>query len=108
MGRKLSELRIFEGPDGRFDRSLADVGGAALLVSQFTLYGALRKGRRPDFSAAARPEEAEALYDRVVERLRETGVEVRTGVFAAHMEVELVNDGPVTVMLEREAAVAAG
>jgi D-aminoacyl-tRNA deacylase len=101
---KLPELRVFAGEAGTFDRAMVDVGGELLVVSQFTLYGALRKGRRPDFGAAAPAAVAEALYDHVVARLRAAGHTVATGVFGAMMALELVNDGPVTVMLEREAA----
>ena len=109
LARKTAELRIFngeafEGAAGKFDRSLLDIGGAALVVSQFTLYGDARRGRRPDFTAAAAPAEADALYRRYVQALTEAGVaQVATGVFGAMMAVELVNDGPVTVLLEREA-----
>lgn len=101
LADKLPELRVFEGDGGKFDRSLRDAGGSVLVVSQFTLYGALRKGRRPDFSAAAPADEAEAMYAYFVERLRATGIPVETGTFGAMMDVELVNAGPVTVMLER-------
>jgi len=99
---KVARLRVFENEDGRFDRSLLDMAGSALVVSQFTLLGDSKrqKGTRPDFSAAARPEVAEPLYDRFCEALRELGVPVETGVFGARMQVELVNDGPVTVILE--------
>jgi D-tyrosyl-tRNA(Tyr) deacylase len=93
-------LRVFEGDDGRFDRSLVDVHGEALVVSQFTLLADTAKGNRPSFSTAARPETAEPLYERFCEQLRALGVPVQTGVFGARMEVELVNDGPVTVILE--------
>lgn len=103
LADKLVGLRIFEGPDGKFDLSLADVGGALLVVSQFTLYGDTRKGRRPNFSAAARPEPAEELYEWFADYLRGRGHTVATGVFGAMMDVELVNAGPVTLMLEREA-----
>ena len=100
LARKVARLRIFEGEDGRFDRSLLDVGGEALVVSQFTLIADTRKGNRPSFAAAARPEVAELLYARFCEALRELGVPVHTGVFAARMQVALVNDGPVTIILE--------
>lgn len=101
---KLAALRIFQDDDGRMNRSLLDTGGEALVVSQFTLYGSLKKGTRPSFSSAAAPDEAERLYERVVARLAATlGRAVPTGVFGAHMEVRLVNDGPVTILLEREA-----
>ncbi len=96
---KVARLRIFANDDGRFDRSLLDVGGGALVVSQFTLIADTAKGNRPSFSGAARPEVAEPLYERFAETLRSLGVEVATGVFGAHMEVELVNDGPVTIVL---------
>jgi D-tyrosyl-tRNA(Tyr) deacylase len=103
--KKISGLRIFADESGRFDRSLVDVGGDALVVSQFTLYGDTRRGRRPDFSSAAAPARAEALYEYLVKRLEtELGRPVPTGVFGAMMDVELVNQGPVTLMLEREAA----
>jgi D-tyrosyl-tRNA(Tyr) deacylase len=103
LADKVASLRIFDGPDGKFDRSLSDVGGAILVVSQFTLHGDARKGRRPNFSAAAPPELAEALYQRFVARLVAAGWPVATGVFGAMMAVRLVNDGPVTLILEREA-----
>lgn len=97
---KIIGLRIFNDSEGKFNLSLLDVGGAVLLVSQFTLYGDCRKGRRPSFVAAARPEQAIPLYERVGELLREKGVEVATGIFGAHMDVELLNDGPVTLLLD--------
>jgi D-tyrosyl-tRNA(Tyr) deacylase len=102
LAAKVAQLRIFENDQGRFDRSLLDTGGAALVVSQFTLIADSRrqKGTRPDFSKAARPEVAEPIYERFCEALRDLGVPVETGVFGARMEVELVNDGPVTVILE--------
>jgi D-tyrosyl-tRNA(Tyr) deacylase len=102
LAGKIARLRIFENDDGRFDRSLLDTGGAALVVSQFTLLADSKrqKGTRPDFSAAARPEIAEPLYDRFCDDLRALGVHVETGVFGARMDVELVNDGPVTIILE--------
>jgi len=103
LAAKLPELRVFDGGGSAFDRCLRQTGGEVLVVSQFTLYGALRKGRRPDFAAAAGAPEARYLYGYFVDRLRSTGVPVQTGEFAARMDVELVNDGPVTVMLEREA-----
>lgn len=98
--RKLRTLRLFDDDEGRMNLSLEDVGGTALLVSQFTLAGDTRKGRRPSFSKAAPPEEAEAAFEAVVAALREAGVPVETGVFGAMMDVELVNDGPVTVILD--------
>jgi D-tyrosyl-tRNA(Tyr) deacylase len=93
-------MRVFDDVDGRFDRSLLDVGGEALVVSQFTLLGELAKGTRPDFSQAARPEVAGPLYETFCEALRRLGIRVATGKFGARMEVELVNDGPVTIVLE--------
>lgn len=100
LAEKCAQLRIFEDEQGRFDRSLVDVGGSALVVSQFTLYGDCRKGRRPSFSDALGPEAAEPLVDLFVESLRAQGVRVETGVFGAKMKVELINDGPVTLLLE--------
>jgi D-tyrosyl-tRNA(Tyr) deacylase len=100
LAGKIARLRIFEDERERFDRSLLDVGGAALVVSQFTLIADTAKGNRPSFSDAARPEVAEPLYERFAETLRDLGVRVETGVFGARMAVELVNDGPVTLVLE--------
>ncbi|MBX3180095.1 MAG: D-tyrosyl-tRNA(Tyr) deacylase [Candidatus Hydrogenedentes bacterium] len=100
MAEKIPGLRIFNDAEGKFNLSLEDVGGAVLLVSQFTLHGDCRKGRRPSFVAAARPELAIPLYERVAQLLRERGVEVAMGVFGAHMDVELLNDGPVTLLLD--------
>ena len=99
LAEKIAKLRIFPDEEGKFDRSVVDVGGAALVVSQFTLLGDTSKGNRPSFTAAARPEVAEALYERFADQLRELGVPVETGVFGARMQVELVNDGPVTILL---------
>src|SRR3954469_17268889 len=99
LAGKIARLRIFER-DGRLDASLLDVGGAALVVSQFTLLADPTRGNRPNFGGAARPEDAEPLYDGFCEVLRRIGVEVETGLFGARMEVELVNDGPVTMILE--------
>ena len=98
--RKIAGLRIFEDEEGKFNRALADVDGAVLVVSQFTLYGDARKGRRPSFTEAARPEQAEPLCDRFVELLRAEGIAVETGIFGAMMAVSLVNDGPVTLLLD--------
>jgi D-tyrosyl-tRNA(Tyr) deacylase len=98
--RKVAELRILSDPEGRMNLSLLETGGAVLLVPQFTLYGDARRGRRPEFVRAARPEHASPLVDRVAERLTGLGITVARGVFGAHMEVELVNDGPVTLWLE--------
>ncbi len=100
LAGKIARLRIFEGESGKFDRSLLDVGGAALVVSQFTLIADTARGNRPSFSDAARPETAEPLYERFSQALRELGVPVQTGVFGAKMQVSLVNDGPVTIILE--------
>ena len=101
MADKVVSLRLFGDAEGKMNLSLDEVGGALLVVSQFTLYGDARKGRRPSFVDAARPEEAERLYDMFVERLRAGGMQVETGEFGAMMEVDLVNDGPVTLWLER-------
>jgi D-tyrosyl-tRNA(Tyr) deacylase len=98
LAGKIARLRIFED-SGKFDRSLLDTGGAALVVSQFTLLANTAKGSRPSFTEAARPEIAEPLYDHFCDALRDLGVRVETGVFGARMQVELVNDGPVTVTL---------
>ena len=101
---KVANLRIFPDEDGRMNRSLLDVGGEALVVSQFTLYGDARKGNRPSFVASAPPERAEALYEAFVAALGDRlGRAVPTGVFGAHMDVHLVNDGPVTLWVERRA-----
>lgn len=101
---KLVNLRLFAGEDGRFDWDLRQAGGSVLVVSQFTLYGDCKKGRRPDFTASAHPSVAEPLYEAFVAKLRGLGLKVATGRFGAMMAVSLVNDGPVTLMLEREAA----
>jgi len=100
LARKIAGLRIFEDAAGKFNLALGDVGGAVLVVSQFTLYGDARKGRRPSFADAARPEQAEPLIERFVEMLRSEGLPVQTGVFGALMAVHLVNDGPVTLWLD--------
>ncbi len=99
LAGKIAHLRVFEDHEGRFDRSLLDTGGAALVVSQFTLIADTAKGNRPSFSDAAPPEEAEPLYERFCDDLRALGVHVEQGVFGARMAVELVNDGPVTIVL---------
>jgi D-tyrosyl-tRNA(Tyr) deacylase len=101
MAEKIGGLRLFADADDKMNLSLAEVGGALLVVSQFTLYGDATKGRRPSFIEAARPETAIPLYERFLERLRQTGASVATGEFGAMMDVELVNDGPVTLWLER-------
>ncbi len=100
LAAKVWHLRIFDGPDGRPDLALAAVGGEVLVVSQFTLYGDTRRGRRPSWIDAARPEAAEPLVDAVVAELRALGATVATGVFGADMALDLVNDGPVTLILE--------
>ena len=101
MAEKVAGLRLFADADGKINLGLADVGGAVLVVSQFTLYGDSSKGRRPSFVDAARPEIAEPLYDRFVALLRERALPVETGEFGSMMDVELVNDGPVTLWLEK-------
>lgn len=100
LSEKIANLRIFEDEQGKMNRSLLDVGGEALVVSQFTLYADTRKGRRPSFTDAALPEAARPLVERFAEMLRELGVPTQTGEFGAHMLVEIANDGPVTIWLE--------
>jgi D-tyrosyl-tRNA(Tyr) deacylase len=100
LAAKIARLRVFADDEGRFDRSLLDTGGAALVVSQFTLLADTSRGNRPSFSGAAAPEQAEPLYERFCDALRALGVRVETGVFGARMAVELVNDGPVTIVLD--------
>jgi D-aminoacyl-tRNA deacylase len=100
LAGKIARLRIFEDAEGRFDRSLLDVGGAALVVSQFTLLADTARGNRPSFTHAAPPELAEPLYERFCEALRDLGLEVSQGRFGARMAVELVNDGPVTIVAD--------
>lgn len=102
LAEKSANLRIFSNPQGKFDLSVLDERGEALVISQFTLYGDPRGGRRPDFAAAARPDQARALYERFAQILREKGLSVQTGEFGAHMDVESVNDGPVTLWLDTE------
>ena len=97
---KVVNLRIFDDDEGKFDRSALDIGAELLIVSQFTLYGDTRKGRRPSFMEAAPPDQAEKLFDRTVELFRQTGLGVETGRFQAYMMVSIQNDGPVTVMLD--------
>ena len=100
LAEKISQLRIFEDAEGKMNRCLLDIGGAMLVVSQFTLLGDCRKGRRPSFVAAAEPDRAEALYEEFVSVVRAKGIPVATGQFRAHMDVALVNDGPVTILLD--------
>jgi D-tyrosyl-tRNA(Tyr) deacylase len=101
MAGKIGDLRVFEDGDGKMNRSVREVGGAVLLVSQFTLYGDCRQGRRPSFDRAAPAEPGRGLYELVAARLRASGLRVETGVFGAHMQVSLVNDGPVTLIVQR-------
>jgi D-tyrosyl-tRNA(Tyr) deacylase len=103
LAQKIVGLRIFEDDEGKMNRSVAEVGGSLLVVSQFTLLGDARKGRRPSFVKAARPEQANALYESFVAEVRGQGVEVQTGRFQEHMDVELTNDGPVTLILDTRA-----
>ena len=101
LADKIVNLRVFEDEEGKMNRSLLDVGGDILSVSQFTLYGETAKGRRPSFTAAARPDFAEPMYEKFNGALRERGVTVETGIFGAMMDVSLINDGPVTLILEK-------
>jgi D-tyrosyl-tRNA(Tyr) deacylase len=103
LADKIAQLRLFENEEGKLDQSLLDIQGPALVVSQFTLLADTRKGRRPSFSQAARPEVAEPMVEQFVEHLRSLGVEVETGLFGARMSVSLVNEGPVTLILESHA-----
>ncbi len=100
LADKVANLRIFPDDEGKMNRSLVDIGGSVLLVSQFTLYGDARKGRRPSFIEAARGSDAEAIYEAVATALRGAGVQVETGKFGASMDVELINRGPVTILLD--------
>lgn len=102
LADKTAQLRIFPDEEGRFNRSLVDVGGGALVVSQFTLYADTRRGRRPSFAGAAPPDVAAPLVETFVAAMRDHGVHVESGVFGAHMQVALVNDGPVTIMLDTD------
>jgi D-tyrosyl-tRNA(Tyr) deacylase len=106
LAEKIVGLRVFEDEHGKMNRSVAEVGGRLLVVSQFTLYGDCRKGRRPSFDGAAPPAVAQALYDEFVNQVRVHGVAAETGIFQAHMQVGLVNDGPVTLIVESHLAVA--
>lgn len=99
---KIASLRLFEDEAGKINLGITNIGGEVLVVSQFTLYADCRKGRRPSFTDAAPPEMADRLYQRVAEMLREAGLPVQTGVFGAHMQVALVNDGPVTILLDSQ------
>ena len=104
LADKVAGLRVFADGEGKMNRDVNEAGGACLVVPQFTLYGDARRGRRPEFTAAARPEHAEPLYDLFCAELARGGVKVARGVFRAHMSVELVNDGPVTLLIESPAA----
>jgi D-tyrosyl-tRNA(Tyr) deacylase len=101
LAEKSASLRIFENSEGKYDLSLIDIKGSAIIVSQFTLYGDAHKGRRPSFSEAARPEIAAPLVDKFAEYLRAQNIPTQTGIFGAHMLVEIQNDGPVTILLEK-------
>ena len=100
LTNKIANLRIFEDDEGRMNRSLLEIGGEALVVSQFTLYGDCHKGRRPSFIDAAPPDKAEALYQQLIQALSNLGIPVKSGIFQAMMDVKLVNDGPVTILLD--------
>jgi D-tyrosyl-tRNA(Tyr) deacylase len=102
LADKIANLRVFEDDDGKMNLSLLDTGGSALVVSQFTLYGDCRKGRRPSYSKAAGPEQANSLYEFFIGQLRNKGIEVATGQFQAMMEVSLINDGPITILLDSD------
>lgn len=104
LADKIVGLRVFEDPDGKMNLGVADAGGAVLVVSQFTLYGDVRRGKRPSFDRAARPERANELYEYFVARIRAAGLRCETGRFQAMMDVELVNDGPVTILLDSDKA----
>jgi D-tyrosyl-tRNA(Tyr) deacylase len=102
LAEKIAGLRVFEDHDGKMNRSVIDVGGSVLAVSQFTLYGDVRRGKRPSFDAAAPPESARRLYECFVERIRASGLRCETGRFQEMMQVELVNEGPVTILLDSQ------
>ena len=99
---KVSKLRIFSDSDGKMNRSVADIGGSILVVSQFTLYGDTRRGNRPGFDQAAKPDQANRMYEQFCDQIRQLGIPVATGQFAADMQVSLINDGPVTLMLDSQ------
>ena len=102
LAEKIAALRIFEDAEGKMNRNVSEAGGAVLAVSQFTLYGDARRGKRPSFDAAARPEQARGLFEDFVERVQPLGLRCETGKFQAEMKVELVNDGPVTILLDSQ------
>ena len=102
IANKIANLRIFEDEEGKMNRSLLEMGGAALVVSQFTLYGDCRKGRRPSFIKAARPEQANALYEQFITALKQQNIPTHGGTFQAMMDVELINEGPVTILLDSD------
>jgi len=102
LSDKISGLRIFEDEHGKMNRSLREIGGEVLVVSQFTLYGDVRRGKRPSFDAAAKPEQARRLYEYFIERIRQAGLHCETGHFQEMMQVELVNDGPVTILIDTD------
>jgi D-tyrosyl-tRNA(Tyr) deacylase len=102
IGRKIAELRLFEDKAGKMNRSVCDAGGAVLIISNFTLQGNCRKGRRPSFDSAARPDEANKLYEKVIDTVKSFGLKVEKGIFQAHMHVESINDGPVTLLIDSE------
>jgi D-tyrosyl-tRNA(Tyr) deacylase len=102
LAEKIAALRIFEDADGKMNRNVSEAGGAVLAVSQFTLYGDARRGKRPSFDGAARPEQARGMYEYFVERVQALGLRCETGQFQADMKVELVNDGPVTILLDSQ------
>ena len=104
LASKIAGLRVFDDDAGRMNRAVSEIGGAVLVVSQFTLFGDVRRGKRPSFDAAAPPEQARRLYEYLVERLRAAGLRCETGRFQETMEVELMNDGPVTILLDSEKA----
>lgn len=104
LAEKIAGLRIFEDAEGKMNRAVGESGGAVLAVSQFTLYGDVRRGKRPSFDAAARPQQARSLYDHLVEKIRAAGLRCETGRFQEVMQVELVNEGPVTILLDSQKA----